>query len=81
MIVITKILIGSASTNSSSTMGLIIPGVGIIISSSTALLTKIAVFITNEYISKSKLRYTKLRDWVNVITLLYGKTMKHSMID
>ena len=62
-------------------MGLINPGAGIIISSSTALLTSIAIFITNEYISKLKTRYTKLRDWINVITLLYEKTWKTSMVD
>ena len=28
-----------------------------------------------------KIRYTKLRDWVNVVTLLYEKTSKQSMID
>ena len=57
------------------------PGAGIIISSSTALLTSIAILITNEYISKLKIRYTKLRDWINVITLFYDKTLKQSMID
>ena len=62
-------------------MALINPGAGIIISSSTALLTSIAILITNEYISKSKKRYTKLRDWIHVITLLYEKTVKQSMID
>ena len=61
-------------------MGLIVPGAGII-SSSTALLTSIAISITNEYISKLKILYTKLRDWINVITLLYEKTLKTSMID
>ena len=75
LLIITEILIGSASTNSSSTMGLINPGAGIIISSSTALLTSIAILITNEYISKLKIRYTKLRDCINVITLLYEKTL------
>ena len=59
-------------------MGLINPGAGIIISSSSVLLTSIAILITNEYISKLKIRYTKLRDWINVITLLYEKT---SMVD
>ena len=49
--------------------------------SSTALLTSLAILITNEYISKLKIRYTKLRDWINVITLLYEKTLKESMID
>ena len=78
---ITEILIGSGSTIGSSTMGLINLGAGIIISSSTALLTSIAILITNEVISKSKIRYTKLRDWVKVINLLYEKTLKISMVD
>ena len=81
MLIITEILVGSGSAIGSSTMGLINPGAGIIISSSTALLTSIAILITNEYISKLKIRYTKLRDWINVITLLYEKTLKQSMID
>ena len=53
---ITEILIGSRSTISTSTLGLINPGAGIIISSSTALLTSIAILITNEHISKLKMR-------------------------
>ena len=43
---------GSASTITSSTMRLINPGAGRIISSSTALLISIAILITNEYNSK-----------------------------
>ena len=78
---ITEILIGSGSAIGSSAMSMINLGAGIIISSSTALLTSIAILITNEYISKLKIRYTKLRDWINVITLLYEKTLKESMID
>ena len=81
LLIITEILVGGVSTGSSSTMGLINPGVGINISSSTALLTSIAILITNEYISKLKIRYTKLRDWINVITIFYEKTLKQSMID
>ena len=81
LLIITEILVGSASAVGSSTMGLINPGAGKIISSSTALLTSIAILITNEYISKLKIRYTKLRDWINVITLLYEKTLKQSMVD
>ena len=65
----------------SSTMGLSNPGAGIIISSSTALLTSIAILFTNEYISKLKIQYTKLCDWINDITLLYEKTLKSSMVD
>ena len=62
-------------------MSLINPGAGIIISSSTALLTSIAILITNEYISKLKIRYTNLGNWINVITLVYEKSSKQSMVD
>ena len=81
LLIITEILIGSGSAIGTSTMGSLNPSVGIVISSSTALLTSIAILITNEYISKLKIRYTKLSDWINVITLLYEKTLKESMID
>ena len=81
LLIITEILVGSASALGSSTMGLINPGAGIIISSSTALLTSIAILLSNEYISKLKLRFTKLRDWINFITLLYEKNLKQSMLD
>ena len=81
LLIITEILVGAGSAVGSSTMRLINPGAGINISSSTALLTSIAISITNEYISKLKIRYTKLRDWINVITLLYEKTLKQSMVD
>ena len=81
LLIVTEILVGGASTVGSSSMTLINPGAGIVISSGTALLTSIAILITNEYISKLKIRYTKLRDWINVITLLYEKTLKQSMVD
>ena len=45
------------------------------------MLASLAILITNEYLSKLKIRYTKLRDWINVNTLLYEKTLKESMID
>ena len=73
LLFITEILVGSASTSSTSLLGKINPSAGIIISSSTALSTSIATLTTNEYISKLKTRFTKLRDWVNVTTLLYWK--------
>ena len=81
LLIITEIFIGAGSAVGSSSMPLINPGAGIVISSSTALLTSIAILITIEYISKLKIRYTKLRDWVNVIALLFEKTLKESMID
>ena len=81
LLIITETLIGLGSAFSTSTMSLINPSIGIVLTSFTALLTSIAILITNEYISKLKIRYTKLRDWINVITLLYEKTLKESMID
>ena len=78
---INETLVGLASAVGSSSMGLINPGAGIIVSSITALLTSIAILITKEYISKLKIRCTKLRDWINVKTLLYEKTLKQSMVD
>ena len=81
LLIITEILVGAGSAVGSSSMASINPGAGIVISSSTALLTSIAILITNEYISKLKIRYTNLRDWINVITLQYEKTLKQSMVD
>ena len=81
LLIVTEIIVGGGSAIGSSTMGLINPSVAIIASSSTAFLTSIAILITNEYISKLKIRYTQLRDWINVITLLYEKTLKQSIID
>ena len=81
LLIVTEVLIGSGSAISTSTMSLINPSIGIVLTSSTALLTSFAILITNEYISKLKLRYTKLRDWINFITILYEKTLNQSMID
>ena len=81
LLIITEILVGTSSAVGTSSMALINPGAGIVISSTTALLTSLAILITNEYFSKLKLRYTKLRDWINVITFLFEKTLKESMID
>ena len=33
------------------------------------------------FFSKLKIRYTKLRDWINAITLFYEKILKQSLID
>ena len=74
-------MIGSGSAISTSSISLINPSIGIVLTSSTALLTSLAILITNEYIIKLKLRYTKLRDWINFITILYEKTLNQSMID
>ena len=81
LLFITEILVVAGSAVCSSTMSLITPGASNNISSSTALLTSIAILITNEYISKLNIRNTMLRNYTNVITLLYEKTLKESMID
>ena len=62
-------------------MSIINPSIGIVLTSITALFTSIAILITNEYISKLKIRYTNLRNWINVYTLLHEKTLKQSLID
>ena len=74
-------MLGSGSKITSSTLSIVNQSVGTVILSSIALLTSIAILMTNEYVSKVKIRYTKLRDWINVITLKYEKTLKESMID
>ena len=56
LLIITEILVGSGSVISTSTMSLINPSIGIVLTSSTALLTSFAILITNECISKLKLR-------------------------
>ena len=81
MLIITELLVGFGSAIGTSTMSLSNPSIRIVLFSSTALLTSIVILITNEYVSKLKIRYTKLRDWINVITFLYQKTLKESMID
>ena len=81
LLIITEQLIGSASTISSSTLPVLNFTAGIVISSSIALLFSAAILITKEYITKLKTRFTKLRDWINVIILLYEKTLKNTIID
>ena len=81
LLIISEILIGSGSAISTSTMSIINPSIGILLTSSTALLTSLAILFTNEYISKLKLRYTKLRDWITFTTILYEKTLNQSMIE
>ena len=45
------------------------------------MLISLAILITNEYISKINLRYTKLRNWIDVFTNVYQKTINQFMID
>ena len=80
--IVSEFLIGSAKlgVGSSLTLSGLAP-VEIICASSISFLPSISTLITNDYFSNSEIRYTMLRDWNNVITLLYGKTLKESMID
>ncbi len=70
------VIVGSTltATGVGATIGVPIAGV-------SAFLASIATLITNEYLSKRKARYTKLRDYINMITLLYEKTLTKSMMD
>ena len=81
MLVFTDILIGSGYAFSASTMSKLNPSIGIVLTSSAALLTSLVILITNEYISKLKLRYTKLRDLIKFNTILYEKALNQSIID
>ena len=74
-------MIGSGSAIGSSTMGLINPGAGNLISSGTALLTSIAILITNECISKLKTRYINYVVALILIHCYTKKTLKTSMVD
>ena len=72
---------GSGSAIRSSTLSLLKPSVGVLITSSPALITSIAILIKNEYNSKMKKKHTELGDWILVHVLLYDKTTKHSRTD
>ena len=80
-LIITEIFIGSGTAISTSTMSIMNPSIGIVLTSSSALLTSLAILITNEYLSKLKIRCTKLRDRINFITNIYEKTLNQSVVD
>ena len=80
--IVSVILIGTVGLSVGS--GLIISGltpVGIMRVGSISFLSSVSTLILNEYISKLKIRYTKLRNWIKVITLLYEKTLQQSMVE
>ena len=62
-------------------MSILNPSIGIVLTSSTALPKSIAILITIESISKLKINYTKLSDWINVNALPFEKTVEQSKID
>ena len=47
----------------------------------SALITSVATSLTNKYVAKLKIRYTKLRELINVINLLFEKLLEQSMLD
>ena len=81
LLVISEVLSGGVSTLTTSTLSSVDPSAGTIISRSTALIISIAVLITNDLISKLRIRYTILGDCFNVRTLRYGNTLRKSMVD
>ena len=62
LLIITDILLESGSAITTSTMSILNPSIGIVLTSSTALLTSLAILITNEHISKINLLYKELGD-------------------
>ena len=80
--IVSEILIGSVGLGIGSglTISVLAP-IGITCAGSISFFSSISTLITNEYSSKLKIRYTKLRDWINDFTLLYENTLKQSMID
>ena len=77
-----KILIGTVELVVGS--GLIaseLAPVGIMCASSNTLLSSISSLITHECFSKLKTRCTKIQFWIIVITSLYVKILKQSMVD
>ena len=78
---ISENLLGSTSNVIFPLLSVINPSIGSAIAISSALTTSIAILVKNEYISKSKLWYTKLGESINLIILLYEKTLRQSMID
>ena len=81
LLIISETSIGSGTAITSSTLSFLHPSVGFIATSSTALITSTAILITNDYISKLKKRYTKVRGCIKVVTLLFEKVLKESIID
>ena len=55
--------------------------IGVPVAGVSSFAISVAVLFTNEYFSRLKLRYQKLRDQINMIKLLYEKTLKKSLVD
>ena len=55
--------------------------IGVSIAGISSFTISVAVLFTNEYFSKLKSRYQKLRDHIRMIKLLYEKNLKKSLLD
>ena len=80
--IVSKISIGGVGLGVGS--GLTVSGlasIGLVCASSISVLSKTWTLISNEYFSRMRIRFTKLKDWIIEITLLYEKTLKQSMVD
>ena len=72
-LVLSEILLGSSLIIVFSTLSFVKHSNVVSIAITSAMITSIAILVTNYYVPKLKLRYTKMKDWVNVISLLYEK--------
>ena len=81
LLTIREVVNGSVPTKGPSTIAILDPSAVILILGSKTLLKSIAILVMNECLSNLKITYTKLRDLINVVTLLYEKTLKQSMVD
>ena len=55
--------------------------IGVPIAGVSSFVISVAVLFTNEFSSRLKSRYQKLRDHIKMIKLLYEKTLKKSLVD
>ena len=54
--------------------------IGVPIARCSSFVASVATLITKEYFWELKLRLEKLKDWINMITILYDNTIKNSTI-
>ena len=80
ILIITDILLGPCSAITKSFLSFVNTSAVIVLTNSTALITFLAILITNKYIAILKIKIDILRDWINVITLVYEKTLKQSIL-
>ena len=81
LIFITETILGSASAVIIFKISILHLCVGVFLLSSTALLVFFGILVIKGYITKLKIRYAKLMDWIIVSVSQYEKTLKQPMID